>query len=72
MGLVSKKGKKNRKIGRTDRSPSHQLYNQQERWIKNKARKIAKHLKKFPKYKPFNVDFLTMAFVKKLLAGQKI
>lgn len=38
----SKKGKKNRKIGRMARKPSHHRYNIEKRWELNKARKIAK------------------------------
>jgi len=39
----SKGGKKNRKYGRSARKPSHKFYNLEQRWLKNKARKIAKH-----------------------------
>jgi len=41
-----KSGKKNRKYGRSDRRPSHTRYNMEERWAKNKARRIAKQARK--------------------------
>jgi len=37
-----KGGKKNRKFGRAGRRPSHNRYNMEKRWEKNKARRIAK------------------------------
>ncbi len=37
-----KGGKKNRKFGRAGRRPSHNRYNLERRWEKNKARRIAK------------------------------
>lgn len=37
-----KSGKKNRKWGRAGRRPSHNRYNLERRWEKNKARRIAK------------------------------
>lgn len=47
MGETPRKsGKKNRKFGRSGRKPSHKKYNAEERWKKNKARKIAKQRKK--------------------------
>lgn len=41
-----KEGKKNRKIGRASRKPSHLRYNAERRWEKNKARKAKKQAKK--------------------------
>jgi hypothetical protein len=41
-----KSGKKHRKYGRAGRRPSHNRYNMEERWEKNKARRIAKQAKK--------------------------
>ena len=35
-------GQKGRKIGRAGRKPAHKRYNVEMRWLKNKARKIAK------------------------------
>ena len=37
-----KSGKKNRKFGRAGRRPSHNRYTMERRWVKNKARRIAK------------------------------
>ena len=45
-GKARKGGKKNRKFGRAWRRPSHNRYNAEKRWEKNKARKIAKQAKK--------------------------
>jgi hypothetical protein len=45
-GKVRKSGKKNRKFGRAGRRPSHNRYNNEKRWEKNKERKIAKQAKK--------------------------
>ena len=44
-----KGGKKNRKWGRQGRRPSHQRYNAERRWEKNKARKQAKHRRRLEK-----------------------
>jgi hypothetical protein len=49
-------GKKNRKFGRSKRGFCHAKYNLERRWIKNKAKRIAKQMKKFPNYKPFNIS----------------
>ena len=68
-GLERKGGKKNRKFGRKKRRPSHNRYNSSERWLKNKAKKIAKQMKKFKKYKPYGVSHTVMGLVKKLLAS---
>jgi len=51
MGQVSKKqGKKGRKIGRNARKPSHKRYVAERRWIKNKARRIARMMRRHPNY----------------------
>jgi protein required for attachment to host cells len=44
-------GKKSRKIGRSSRKPSHNRYNAQERWVRNKERRMAKQAKKEAKKK---------------------
>lgn len=67
-GAARKKGKKNRKWGRKGRRPSHKLYNAQQRWVRNKARRIAKQLRKFPNYKPFNLSDEVQLYLTKLLA----
>ena len=41
-----REGKKQRKYGRAGRRPSHNRYNLERRWEKNKARRIAKQAKK--------------------------
>ena len=47
MGETQHKGgKKNRKFGRAARRPSHKRYNMEERWLKNKAKRIAKQAKR--------------------------
>jgi len=40
-----KGGNKSRKFGRAGRRPSHNRYNAERRWEKNKERKQAKHLR---------------------------
>lgn len=45
-GTARKTGKKNRKYGRAGRKPSHNRYNLEQRWEKNKARRIAKQARK--------------------------
>lgn len=42
MSSTHKEGKKGRKIGRSSRKPSHNRYNLERRWEKNKVRKQAK------------------------------
>lgn len=37
-----------KKIGRGFRSPSHNLYTSQCRWIANRIRRIKRHLKRHP------------------------
>ena len=52
MGETQRKsGKKHRKYGRAGRRPSHKRYNVEERWKKNKARRIAKQERKEAKKK---------------------
>jgi len=41
-----KGGKKNRKHGRMARKPAHKRYNAEHRWVKNKAKRIAKEIKR--------------------------
>ena len=43
-----KKGKKGRKIGRYGRHLSSQRYKAEQRWLKNKIRRVQRHLKKYP------------------------
>ena len=34
--------------GRASRSPSHKRYNAEERWRRNKKRRVSRHCRKFP------------------------
>lgn len=54
--MASSTGKKGgRKFGRTNRGFSHGRYNTEKRWVVNKAKRVAKQVRKFPKYIPFNL-----------------
>jgi len=47
--MTASTGKKGgKKINRMSRSPSHNLYNSQARWITNRIRRIKRHLKRQP------------------------
>lgn len=47
--MASSTGKKgNRKAGRNMRKPTCARYKAEMRWLKNKAKKLRKHLKKYP------------------------
>lgn len=46
MGKTQSTGGKNSKFGRASRRPSHNSYNLEQRWAKNKARRIAKQARK--------------------------
>lgn len=58
-----------RKFGRTCKSPSHMRYNNEQRWVKNKAKRIAKHMRKFVNYLPYNLDPFVKIAVDRLLGG---
>jgi hypothetical protein len=62
---LKKGGKKGRKIGRKSRRPGFARYKAEERWFINKARKIARTMKKFPKYQPCNIHPKVEAFLHK-------
>lgn len=47
-GKKKQKGKKNRKIGRYSKHPSSQRYKAEQRWIRNKVRRMTRHLKYYP------------------------
>jgi len=49
MGKSSQKSGKSRKHGRLARKPSHNRYNNERRWEKNKAKRQAKHQKALEK-----------------------
>ena len=66
---TNKKGGK--KFGRVKDKPCHKRYNEQSRWVKNrifKAGRIARMMKKFPKYQPFNLESSMREMVDILLA----
>ena len=42
------KGKKGRKIGRSKKHPAAQRYLYDRRWIENKAKRMRRHLKRYP------------------------
>lgn len=46
MGEKQHKSGNQRKYGRAGRRPSHKRYNIEERWAKNKERRIAKQVSK--------------------------
>lgn len=39
-----------RKVGRSARKPAHQRYVAEQRWLKNKAKRIARFMRKHPNY----------------------
>ena len=41
-------GKKNRKIGRYSKHPSSCRYKGEQRWIRNRIRRIERHIRKYP------------------------
>ena len=43
-----KEGKKNRKIGRYARHLSSMRYKGEQRWVRNKVRRMTRHLKYYP------------------------
>ena len=45
MPIERRGGQKNRKFGRSGRRPAKARYNLSERWVTNKARRIAKQAK---------------------------
>jgi hypothetical protein len=47
-GKKKQKGKKNRKIGRYAKHPSSMRYKGERRWLRNKVRRMTRHLKRHP------------------------
>ena len=68
-GSTQSKGKKGRKFGRIKRKPSHMRYNAEDRAVKNKARRIARYMRKFPNWKPTNLSDKVAMFVEKYSNG---
>lgn len=46
--VAPKSGKKNRKHGRNGRSPAQKRYKVEQRWIKNKLRRLKRRVKQHP------------------------
>lgn len=47
-GKKKQKGKKNRKIGRYAKHPSSMRYKGEKRWIRNRLRRMERHIRHFP------------------------
>lgn len=47
METLHKQGKKLRKYGRKRKKPAQIRYTNEKRWIKNKVKKILRHIKKY-------------------------
>lgn len=62
-----KKGKKGRKFGRMKRKPAYVRYKAEDRRAKNKARKLAKYMKKFPNWVPNNLSDKVQLYLNNLL-----
>jgi hypothetical protein len=41
-------GKKNRKIGRYSKHPSSMRYKGEQRWIRNRVRRMERHIRRYP------------------------
>ena len=47
METIHKQGKKHRKYGRKRKKPGQTRYTNEKRWIKNKVKKILRHMKRY-------------------------
>ena len=56
-------GKKNRKIGRNKKKPAQIRYTNDRRWVKNKAKKIAKYVKNH-KWNPGNIKEEVLVYLR--------
>ena len=54
--MNQKSGGGNKKHGRKKSKPAQRRYTESKRWITNKARRIAKYMKKFPNWEPILTD----------------
>ena len=61
------KGKKGRKHGRMKKKPAYKRYLAEDRRTKNKARRIARYMNKFPNWKPNNLSDKLSSYVKRYL-----
>lgn len=59
-----KGGKKSRKHGNVKKKPTHQRYNNEGRALKNKKRKLARHLYRYPKDAVAQASWDTNGFTK--------
>ena len=59
--------KKGKKQGRNKLKPDNQRYLAERRWVKNKAKRVTKQMRKFPNYKPVNLSDEVSKLVKKLV-----
>ena len=62
-----KKGKKGRKHGRMKKKPAYKRYLAEDRRAKNKARKLAKYIRKYPNWEPFNISEDVLIYLKRLI-----
>ena len=61
------RGGKRRKHGRMLKKPAYKRYLAEDRRTKNKARRIARYMKKFPNWRPTNLSDKISAYVKRYL-----
>lgn len=52
MPKKQRKGGGSRKIGRWKKKPANKRYLAERRWAKNKARRIARYMRKHPNWRP--------------------
>ena len=73
MATKAKSSKKGRKIHRHIDAPSRKCYVNEQRWIKNKAIKLARHIKKHPLDKQSvlkpRVDYKVIKVIKRTPKG---
>lgn len=62
-----KEGKKSRKQGRMKRKPAYKRYLAENRRAKNKARRMARYMKKFPNWQPVNISNEMQALVSRYI-----
>lgn len=59
--------KKGKKQGKNKNKPSNQRYLASRRWITNKAKRVSRMMKKFPKYNPGNLTVDVRVLVRQML-----
>lgn len=65
-GKARRRGKKNRKFGRAARRPGHTRYLNENRWLKNKLKRLKRQVKKFPN------DLVAAVALKRLLRSYEV